>query len=64
VKRHRFDALSFVFGALFLAASAVLSADTFNLKGDVITWIGAGVLLLIGAVLLLGSRMSVKAGRD
>jgi small neutral amino acid transporter SnatA (MarC family) len=56
VKRHSFDALSFVFGALFIAACGVLTLDTFDIRGDVITWIGAGALLLVGIVMLLGSR--------
>ena len=56
MKRHPFDALSFVFGAMFVAACAVLSLDAFDIKGDVLTWIGAAALLLVGVVMLFGSR--------
>jgi len=60
VRRHRFDPLSFVFGVLFLGAAIVLSLGTYNVQGQTLTWIGAGLMLFVGFVLMVGSR----SGRD
>lgn len=56
MKPHRFDVISFVFGVLFLGVVAMAFTGTFAVSRNAITWVGAGALLLIGAVMLLGSR--------
>jgi hypothetical protein len=56
VKPHRFDPLSFAFGALFLGAAVMASTGTFDIGSRTLTWIGAGLLLLIGVLMLAGSR--------
>ena len=58
MKPHRFDVISFVFGVLFLGAVVMAFTGTFAVNRNAITWVGAGALLLIGAVMLLGSRNS------
>jgi small neutral amino acid transporter SnatA (MarC family) len=59
VKRHVFDPLSFVFGIAFVALAGALS--TGNIRGlqlDIggLRWAGAAILLIVGIVMLLGSR--------
>jgi hypothetical protein len=56
VKGHRFDPLSFTFGALFLGASIMAVTGTLDVSTETLTWIGAGLLLLIGVLMLAGSR--------
>lgn len=56
MRPHRFDVISFVFGVLFLGVVAMAFTGTFAVNQKAITWVGAGALLLIGAVMLLGSR--------
>ena len=56
MKPHRFDPLSFAFGALFLGATVMASTGTFDIGSRTLTWIGAGLLLLIGVLMLAGSR--------
>jgi len=56
LRRHGFDVLSFVFGAVFLAASGLLSARDVDLYGPGLRWIAVGGLILLGAGLLIGSR--------
>jgi hypothetical protein len=59
VKRHGFDPLSFIFGVLFMALAAVLSTgniEAFKLDTSDLQWMGAALLLVIGGVMLLGSR--------
>jgi hypothetical protein len=56
MKPHRFDPLSFAFGALFLGATVMASTGTLDVGGRTFTWIGAGLLLLSGVLMLAGSR--------
>ena len=56
MKPHRFDPMSFVFGLLFLSVTMMAVTGTFGLDGNTLTWIGAGVLLFIGVLMLAGSR--------
>ena len=56
MKPHRFDPLSFVFGLMFLSVTTMATTGTLNFDASVLTWIGAGVLLLIGVLMLAGSR--------
>jgi hypothetical protein len=56
MKRHRFDALSFSFGAAFAALSIVLSVQPLEFGAPSLRWVAAGFLLLLGALLILTSR--------
>jgi cytochrome c biogenesis protein CcdA len=56
MRPHRFDALSFVFGFLFLGAVVMASTGTLDVSGQALSWIGAGALLFIGVMSLIGSR--------
>jgi hypothetical protein len=57
MKRHRFDPLSFIFGACFLAVAGLFSLGGLTgLRADALRWIGAAALLFAGVVLLFGSR--------
>ena len=56
MKPHRFDPLSFVFGLLFLGVTTMAATGTVDINGNTLTWVGAGVLLLIGVLTLVGSR--------
>jgi threonine/homoserine/homoserine lactone efflux protein len=56
MKPHRFDPLSFVFGLLFLGVTMMAATGTFDFNGNTLTWLGAGVLLFIGVLMLAGSR--------
>lgn len=46
--RHRFDAISFVFGLLFIGM-AVLAPNYHWISDDAARWIVPGVILLLGA---------------
>ena len=61
MKRHGFDALSFSFGLVFIALTAMLWLGSFNVAILDFQWIAAGALLFLGASLLLSSR---KRSRD
>jgi cytochrome c biogenesis protein CcdA len=52
MRGHRFDPLSFVFGLLFLSVTAMAATGSFDLNASTLTWIGAGVLLFIGVLML------------
>lgn len=56
MKRHSFDPSSFVFGVAFIAVAVGLSAEIFDLGPQMLRWLGAGVLLLLGTLLLVTSR--------
>ena len=56
MKRHPFDALSFIFGITFVVLAGALSVDGLDVTGGILRWIGAGLLLLAGAVMLLTTR--------
>lgn len=63
MKRHVFDPLSFVFGIAFVALAGALSTgDIAGLRLDVdgLRWAGAAILLVVGVVMLLGSRASSR----
>ncbi|MPZ53772.1 MAG: hypothetical protein GEU79_13750 [Acidimicrobiia bacterium] len=62
MKAHRFDALSFVFGAVFVAISVliVVSGTGVDYIGSVIDlgrWFVAGVIAIVGLA-ILGSTIS------
>ena len=56
MRRHPFDVLSFVFGAVFLAFSGMLSLRGVDFYGPGVRWLGVAALILIGLGLLLASR--------
>ena len=55
MKRHNFDPISFVFGIVFAGLALLLWSERLELTGLGIEWIGAGVLLFLGASLLISS---------
>lgn len=56
MNQHRFDALSFSFGAAFAAIAIFLSVGRVEFGEPGLRWILAGFLLLLGALLVLTSR--------
>lgn len=62
METHRFDVLSFVFGALFLAFAASVTWDlSLDLGFDIGDWILPVALLVIGVVVLAsGIRTAVR----
>lgn len=61
--RHRFDPLSFIFGALFVMVAAVGLIDRELLSVSDLRWIAPGLLVATGALLLvLSGRRSGSAG--
>ena len=61
MKRHPFDPVSFVFGALLLALGlAVLAGDTTRLLG---AWLAPAVIIGIGALLLFLGWQSSRPDR-
>jgi hypothetical protein len=55
MKRHRFDPLSFVFGATFIALATILTTEHLALAAARMRWLGAGFLLALGVALLATS---------
>jgi len=53
MKAHRFDPISFVFGATFIALSVILSSHHVALAAVRVKWLGAAFLLALGLALLL-----------
>lgn len=51
--RHRFDPLSFIFGALFVVVAAVGLIDRELLTVGDLRWIAPGLLVATGALLLV-----------
>lgn len=60
MKRHNFDPISFVFGIVFAGLALLLWSERFEWTGLGIEWIGAGVLLFLGASLLISSTRRSK----
>lgn len=56
MKRHPFDPLSFAFGIAFVLLAGALSFEGLDLDMPVLRWVGAGVLLLLGIVMLVTSK--------
>jgi hypothetical protein len=53
VERHRFDALSFVFGLLFVLVAVLGLTDLVEMTWLDLRWIGPAVLVGLGLVLVL-----------
>lgn len=68
LQRHRFDPVSFVFGALFiaLAAAVALPADPLQLyfQVDVLAWVVPIGLVAVGTVLLVPALTSARRDED
>jgi hypothetical protein len=62
MRAHRFDTMSFVFGLVFLVLAVVFSIPGLEIGTNALRWIGAGILLLIGGGLILGS--ATRSGRQ
>jgi hypothetical protein len=54
MNQHRFDALSFIFGGLFLVAGLLLL--TGGVDGLQMQWVGPLVALGLGVVILIAAR--------
>ena len=60
MKRHTFDPISFLFGAVFIAVSALFAYGNFVLTTERLRWLGAGFLLLLGVGLLVTSTRRTR----
>jgi hypothetical protein len=63
VKRHPFDALSFVFGALFVVAAALLGSDRLGVSDLGGTNVGPVVVIALGAILVVAAVVSARSER-
>ncbi|MGZ8475661.1 MAG: hypothetical protein ACXWWQ_05470 [Candidatus Limnocylindria bacterium] len=54
MNQHRFDALSFIFGSIFVVAGLLLL--TGGLQGIQLQWVGPVVAVLLGLVILFAVR--------
>jgi hypothetical protein len=63
VKRHPFDALSFVFGALFVVAAALLGSDRLGISDLGGTNVGPVVVIALGAILVVAAVVSARSER-
>jgi len=55
MKSHRFDPISFVFGATFIALAVILTSHHIALAAVRVKWHGAAFLLALGLALLFTS---------
>ena len=60
MKRHDFDPISFVFGAIFVAVSAMVAYGNFVLTTERLRWLGAAFLLALGVGLLVTSTRQAR----
>ena len=60
MRRHPFDPLSFIFGIAFVLLAGALGIQGIDVEAGMLRWFGAGLLLLLGVVMLLTS----KSGTD
>jgi hypothetical protein len=59
MKRHAFDPLSFIFGIAFVLLAGGLTLAGIEIEDPgILRWLGAGLLLLLGTVMLFTSRSS------
>jgi hypothetical protein len=63
MKKHPFDALSFIFGITFVLFAGALSFEGIDLGAGLLRWIGAAILLVVGIVMLFTSRSSREEQR-
>ena len=62
--RHRFDPLSFIFGALFVAVAAVGLIDRQLVTVTDLRWVAPGLLVALGALLLVLSGRRTGSDGD
>jgi hypothetical protein len=60
MKRHAFDALSFVIGITFVAMAGAFSFSNLDLDVGALKWIAAGVLLALGTAMLITSKAGAR----
>lgn len=65
MEKHRFDTLSFIFGALFLAFAASVAWDyNLDLGFDIGDWIFPVAVLIVGVALLASGIRTAIAKRE
>lgn len=65
MNRHRFDVVSFIFGATFVTLAAVLTLTHTDIGERWIAWGGGAVLIATGLALVFGSSTRLRrTGRD
>jgi putative Mn2+ efflux pump MntP len=64
MRTHPFDAVSFVFGAIFVAVAAVGMTDLATLTLVDLRWIGPAVLVVVGVVLVISAARRDDRGED
>jgi hypothetical protein len=62
MKKHRFDPVSFIFGAAFVALAIVAMTTSHSIGLRWFSWAGAGLLILGGLSMVFGSRTRAKDG--
>ena len=60
MSKHRFDAISFVFGVVFVAVAG-FAVSQESLDANVTHWVWSAALIVLGAGLLAST---LRAGRD
>jgi predicted phage tail protein len=55
MKTHKFDPVSFVFGAAFIALSVILTSGHATMAAVRMKWLGGAFLLALGVSLLITS---------
>lgn len=60
MRTHRFDVLSFVFGALFVGIAVVALVDSLVITAADWRWLSPSLLVLIGLVLVLSAARRVR----
>lgn len=63
MKRHAFDPIAFAFGLVFVAIAGALSFDGITIDRGWLRWVAAGVLIAVGAVMLLSSAIRSEERR-
>ena len=58
MSKHRFDLLSFVFGALFATVGVLGLTDVAVITLADLRWLGPGALVLIGVALVVSAARS------
>jgi tellurite resistance protein TehA-like permease len=65
MEKHRFDTLSFIFGALFLAfASSVVWDYNLDLGFDIGDWIFPIAIMIVGVALLASGIRSAMTKKE
>jgi drug/metabolite transporter superfamily protein YnfA len=62
VRTHPFDAVSFTFGAIFVAVAVIGLTDLATLTVVDLRWIGPAVLVLVGVVLVVSAARRDDGG--